>query len=99
MEIKNEILSFDVFTGSIIVKYYCDDFLDGLIYNIDLPIINNEYPDEMSLQNLIKLYEPTAQINRLVLAKTINVPDYLQNKIKVLENTEQNQMPIENNTI
>lgn len=59
------------------VKYWTDDFTDGFVYKIDLPIDeNNNIPTGQNLVNLIIANFPTGQIewhvNRLNAASKVD---------------------------
>lgn len=77
MNIQHEILSFNPETGSILVKYFCSEIPEGLIYNIDLPIENNQYPNENSIVEIIKQFEPNSQLGRMINLKNISIPMFL----------------------
>lgn len=77
MNIQNEIINFDANTGTILVRYFCNEFPEGLIYNIDLPVENGEFPDQSAIDNLISLMKPKGQIERIVALKNVSIPDYL----------------------
>jgi len=81
MDIRHEILNFDSNNGSIVVRYFTNDFIDGFIYNIDLPIIDGRYPDEIALSEIIKQNEPKIQIQRFFAAQTAIIPENLKSKL------------------
>jgi hypothetical protein len=63
--------------GYINVKYWTDDFTDGFVFKIDLPIDeNNNIPTGQDLTDLIISRFPTGQIewhlNRLDLASKVD---------------------------
>lgn len=81
MEIKSEILNFYPETGSLEVKYYCDEVPEGLVFAIDLPIENGQWISEEELDSFIKFMCPISQIERLAHIRNTPVPQYLLNKI------------------
>ena len=83
MDIKYNILEFNKDTGSVLVNYFCDDCLEGLTYNIDLPIENGQFPSQETIGEFITLMEPRGQLNRIVGLKTTTVPQFLLDKIPV----------------
>lgn len=100
MDIEYDILEFNPNTGSILVKYACSEFLDGLVYNIDLPLENSTYPSQEEITALIKKMEPTEQLKRLVAVKTATIPTYLAEKIvPVVPIAPVTETPIEENPV
>lgn len=91
MNIKNEIISFDPITGSIVVKYFCDEVPDGLSFNIDVPIENGQLADITTINNLIEIFKPIGQLERIAQLKAITVPEFLAEKIPtpIVVNTAQ----------
>lgn len=77
MNLQYKILCFYPENGSIEVNYYCDEFPDGITYNIDLPIVDNKYPTLDEIYALILHMKPTGQLQRLLDLKNAIVPDYL----------------------
>lgn len=86
MNIQNEILNFDEASGTILVRYFTSDFPEGFAYNIDLPIVDGQYPSEEELQELVRVYEPRGQLERIVAVKTATVPENLRSKVAVIDN-------------
>lgn len=83
MNIKNEIISFDPTTGTILVRYFTDDIQPGYTFNIDLPIVDGMLPLEDQLQQTIDLYSPRIQFERIEAMKIVNIPQYLKNLIPI----------------
>ena len=81
MNIKYDILEFIPNTGSIAVKWYCDEVPYGLVYNVDLPIIDGHYPQEHELDGIINRFEPTGQLERIAELNKAQVPEYLEKLI------------------
>lgn len=81
MNIKYEILEFITNTGTIIVKWYCDEVPYGIVYNVDLPIIDGRYPEEHELPDIIKKFEPTGQLERIASLNKAEIPEYLDKLI------------------
>lgn len=59
-----EILSLDTEYGFVIVKYYTEEFKDGLVYQIDIPLSSNStnVASVADLTNLIINMTPTEQL-------------------------------------
>jgi hypothetical protein len=77
MNIKYDILEFIPHTGAIVVKWYCDEVPHGLVYNVDLPITDGQYPQQEELDSIIKKFEPTGQLERIADLIKAKVPEYL----------------------
>lgn len=77
MDIKHKILGFYPDTCSILVNYYCDEVPDGFNYSIDLHPVNGQLPSQDEINELIKCFEPTGQLQRLVDAKNVQIPSHL----------------------
>jgi hypothetical protein len=82
MEIKHEITNFNSSTGSLTVKYYTDDFPQGLEYNIDVPIIDGEFVGKDEIDAMIEFNKPKGQLERIVTTAKIETPDFLKQYIK-----------------
>lgn len=65
-----EIKAFDKATGSTLVRFWTDDFPAGLIYNVDIPIVEGAYLSGSDLDTHIRSFAPHGQIERIVVAKT-----------------------------
>lgn len=62
-----EIIGLDEKIGQLSVKFWTDEFTDGLIYQIDLPIdANNQVPNGQALVDLINSFFPAGQIQYIV---------------------------------
>jgi hypothetical protein len=81
MDIQHQIIEFNPTTVSIVVKYWAEQFPEGLVFNIDLPIIDGQFPSDDEIENIIKLHEPKSQIERLIKTPTLNIPDSFKQKI------------------
>jgi len=77
MLINHKILSFAPITGSIQVQYYTDEFPEGFVYNIDIPISENSFVSDEEIASLINLMCPTEQIKRVIALRAIGTPDSL----------------------
>jgi hypothetical protein len=85
MIIKHEIIGFDPASGSILVKYFSDELADGLIYNIDVPVVDGRYIVGESLNTLINAFAPTGQMHRVdELKKGIVNSDEIQALVTAL---------------
>jgi len=81
MNIKYDILEFIPYSGTIVVKWHCDEVPNGLVYNVDLPIVDGQYPEQHELDNIIKQFEPTGQLERIADLNRAQVPEYLEKLI------------------
>jgi hypothetical protein len=81
MGIQHQIIEFNPTTVSIVVKYWTEQFPEGLVFNIDLPIIDGQFPPDDEIENVIKTHEPKSQIERLIQTPTLNIPDNFKQKI------------------
>lgn len=81
MTIKNEILSFDANSGSVLVRYFTDTNLEGYVYNVDVPMVDGEYVSETELKAHVEHLAPTIQLERVDVVKKAQVPAYLSNII------------------
>ena len=61
-----EIKSFDVKTGSALVRFWTEEYSDGLFYNVDIPIVSGKYIIGDQLTEHIMSFAPWGQIERLV---------------------------------
>ncbi len=85
MVIKHKIISFNANTGSIEVLYYTDDFQEGLVYNIDIPINNSVYASKDEIEELINLFAPKGQVERAITLKNTETPAYIAEMVEPLE--------------
>lgn len=71
MNIQHEILAFYTNSGSIEVKYFCDEVPEGLIYTIDVPIENGQFVSQESIEALIENFKPIGQLQRIADIKSM----------------------------
>lgn len=67
-----EIKAFDKASGSALVRFWTDDYPDGLAYNIDIPIAGGAYLAGEALAAHIMSFAPHGQIARLVAAAAVD---------------------------
>jgi hypothetical protein len=84
LNIQHQIISFDAHNGSIEVKYYCDAYPQGLIFNIDLPFDEGDFPSQDVVDQLIQFNVPKAHIKRILGLQQAVPPQYLQQYIPVI---------------
>lgn len=77
MNIQHQIVSFHAPTGSMVVRYFCDEFPNGLTFNIDVPIQDGAYPSQQEISELIAHFRPVGQLERAVAIQSIQVPTHL----------------------
>lgn len=70
---KYEMLAFEKATGSVLVRYWTDEYQQGLFYNVDIPIVDGNYVGMDALHDRIMLMAPYGQIQRIV--DTAKLPD------------------------
>lgn len=80
-----EILNFDSLTGSIDVRFWTDDFVEGLVYRIDVPVVDGRYVDGSELEAAIMSFAPHGQISRLLSVRALEQPASIVTKIKTSE--------------
>jgi hypothetical protein len=67
-----KIVALNASIGQMQVKYWTDQFSDGLIYSVDLPVdANNQIPTGQALDDLIMSFFPTGQIQAIVDRQTL----------------------------
>jgi hypothetical protein len=81
MQINNEILSFDPTTGSILVRYYNDEFPEGFTYGIDVPVRDGQLASQEEINQLIETFKPVGQLERIVALRSVEIPQFLAEKI------------------
>jgi hypothetical protein len=72
---KYKITNFYADTGSALVKFYTDEFPDGLSYNVDIPIENGQYITGEALDQHILSFAPYGQIQRILDLRNIPAPE------------------------
>jgi hypothetical protein len=77
MNIQHEIISFYPPTGSMVVRYFCDEVPDGLRYNIDIPLENGAFIPQDKINELIDAMKPVGQLERLAALAAVEVPPEL----------------------
>lgn len=77
MHIQHQVISFQQSSGSVLVRYSCDEFPSGLVYNIDIPVVDGQYPSQEAFNALIEAHKPTGQIERIVSVAAATPPQYL----------------------
>ena len=74
-----QITHFQESTGTVSVRFWTEQYPDGLSFSIDIPLVNGEYITGEALNNHIMSFAPYEQIKRFVEAKNAN-----KNAIKFL---------------
>jgi hypothetical protein len=92
MQINHKILSFNPNSGSITVCYFSNEVPDGLIYGIDLPIVNGAFVDTSEIEKLIALHCPKGQLKRIVELQTTAIPEFLMPYVPVPISLSNQQM-------
>lgn len=77
MNIQHEILSFYPPTGSMLVRYFCDEVPEGLAYNIDIPLEDGAFVGEDKINELIEAMKPIGQLERLAALQAVSIPPAL----------------------
>lgn len=74
-----KIIQFHQEQGVITIQYE-----DGITINFDLPIVNNTYPDDMSLEEMIQNVYPVSYATRLQEIKNVSNTNSILNKVESL---------------
>lgn len=74
MNIQHEIISFYPPTGSMLVRYFCDEVPEGLAYNIDIPLENGSFVGQEQIDALIAAMKPVGQLERIAQLKSAQIP-------------------------
>lgn len=77
MNIQHEIISFHPATGSMLVRWFCDEVPDGLAYNVDIPLENGAFIGPEKIEALIEAVKPVGQLERLAALATVEIPPEL----------------------
>lgn len=85
MDIKYEILNFNPNNGSLTIKYFTDEFTDGLVYSVDVPIVDGKFASEDEVTSIIEFNKPKGQLERMFATTKIEPPDFLRQHIKIKE--------------
>lgn len=83
MNIQHEILSFHPATGSLLVRYFCEEVPQGLVYSIDVPLENGSFVGQERIDQLIDFMKPTGQLERAAELASANTPEQLVNFVPV----------------
>lgn len=67
-----EIKAFDKIQGTALVRFWTDDYPDGLTYGVDVPIVGGSYIDGDALGAHIMSFAPYGQIARLVAVAALD---------------------------
>lgn len=81
MNIQHEIISFDAASASVVVRYFSDSVPEGLTYNIDLPIKDGQLPSQEEIDEIIRVYRPVGQLERLAQLPLVEIPEFLLAKV------------------
>jgi hypothetical protein len=87
MQILYEIKEFNPNTGSLLVRYYDSSNIYSLIYNVDLPLLDGNLPNQSEIDEYINSMKPVGQLERMRALNTIQIPSFLQNLIPTQSNT------------
>ena len=70
-----KIRDFNAATGSLLVQFYTADFPDGLMYNVDVPLVNGEFISGQALDDHIMIFAPYGQIERAIALRNAAAPN------------------------
>jgi hypothetical protein len=76
-DIQYEILHFDPSNGTIKVKYFTEEFTEGLFMQFDVPIIDGKFANQDEINSFIESFKPVSQIERALLTKSLEIPVHL----------------------
>lgn len=77
MNIQHEITAFSPVTGSMLVRYFSEEVPDGLVYNIDIPIVDGAYVGQTEIDALVEAMTPVGQLERIAKLKQAPIPPAL----------------------
>ena len=81
MDIHYEIVEFNPNNASIRVRYFTEEFTEGFFFNFDIPVVDGKFADQEAIEAMIEAFKPEYQIERILLAKKMEVPSFLAEKI------------------
>lgn len=84
MNIQHKIVSFQPTTGSLLVNYFSEEVPEGLLYNIDIPLVGNSFADKEEIEKLIAFMAPVGQLERIATLRTLTIPEELAVLIPVV---------------
>lgn len=70
-----KIREFNKATGSALVQFYTDELPEGLMYNVDIPIVDGQFVSGETLNAHIMGFAPFGQISRLVELRSVPDPE------------------------
>lgn len=77
MHIDYQIVSFHRPTASIQVRYFNADLPDGIMFALNLPVVNGQLPRGEALEQLVKSHAPRDAFERAAALRNADVPDEL----------------------
>ena len=79
MAVEYEVLSVNPTTGSLCVKYFSEEIPDGFTFNVDIPLVNDEFVGQEELEKFLKAMTPTSQFDRIAkLSKGVSNADSIK---------------------
>jgi len=81
MDIQYEIVEFNPNNASIRVRYFTEEFTEGFFFNFDIPVVDGKFADQEAIEAMIEAFKPEYQIERVLLARKMEVPSFLAEKI------------------
>jgi hypothetical protein len=81
MDIQYEIVEFNPNNASIRVRYFTEEFTEGFFFNFDIPVVDGKFTDQEAIEAMIEAFKPEYQIERILLARKMEVPSFLAGKI------------------
>jgi hypothetical protein len=81
MNIQYEIVEFNPNNASIRVRYFTEEFTEGFFFNFDIPIVDGKFAEQEAIEAMIESFKPEYQIERVLLARKMEIPSFLADKI------------------
>jgi hypothetical protein len=69
MDIEYKLMDFHQQTGSLQVRFHNEDLPDGVVFSINLPVVNGRYPHGNDLDALIRSYAPKDIFDRAAILR------------------------------
>lgn len=77
MHIDYQIVSFHRPTASIQVRYFNEDLPDGIMFALNLPVVDGKLPRGEALEQLVRNQAPRDAFERAAALRDADVPDEL----------------------
>lgn len=72
-----EIIEFNKLTGTVLVKYWVPEYVEGVLNSIPVPIEEGAYITGKPFEDYILEHAPVTALERVILAKNTTVPEVI----------------------